>query len=147
MDTLSPVNILLVEDNPADQKLFGTSLKLQKVDSNLSVANCGEDAITFLEAAGSQPNQPIPDIILLDLNMPGIGGKEFLRRIKAVEKFKIIPVVVLTTSDSQTDIKECYQLQACGYIKKPVTLKGFLDIIKVLEDYWFKTCKLVTRMD
>jgi len=84
---------------------------------------------------------PRPDLILLDLNMPGMGGKEFLRRIKGDENLKQIPVVVLTTSDSERDIIDSYNLHASGYVRKPVTLDEFKKVMEKIEEYWFLICK------
>ena len=85
----------------------------------------------------------MPDLILLDLNMPGMGGKELLKRIKADSRLDTIPVVILTTSDSDQDIIETYKLHASGYIKKPVTLQGFQEVFAQLEGYWFTICRRV----
>ena len=103
-------------------------------------------AIGYLAAAkAGNTDCSLPDLILLDLNMPGIGGKEFLKRIKADDDLDTIPVVILTTSDSDQDILDSYKLHASGYIKKPVSLDGFGDILDKLEDYWFVICKRVSK--
>jgi len=84
---------------------------------------------------------PRPDLILLDLNMPGMGGKEFLKRIKDDKNLKQIPVVIVTTSDLEKDIIDSYNLQASGYVRKPVTLDGFKEVMKKIGEYWFVLCK------
>ena len=140
---LEPIKILLVEDDPADQKLIKASLKSQKVANDLSIVSSGEEGIDYLHGCDGDCVNGCsrPDLILLDLNMPGMGGKEFLRRIKDDENLKEIPVVILTTSESEKDIIESYQLQASGYVNKPLTLDGFKEIMEKIEDYWFVLCK------
>jgi len=139
---LEPITILLVEDDPADQKLIKTSLKNQRLANDLYVVSSGEEGIDFLHQCGDYSNGcPRPDLILLDLNMPGMGGKEFLKRIKNDENLKQIPVVILTTSDSERDIIDSYKLQASGYVHKPVTLDEFKGVMEKIEAYWFVLCK------
>lgn len=143
MEKLEPVTILLVEDDPGDQKLVTVSLENQRIANELHIVDSGEEALDFLYHRGDYDSgTPRPDLILLDLNMPGIGGKEFLRRIKKDEKFKKIPVVILTTSDSEQDILDSYMLQASGYVKKPVDLGDFKGVMKEIGEYWFIICKL-----
>ncbi|AQQ09080.1 Response regulator rcp1 [Sedimentisphaera cyanobacteriorum] len=137
--------ILLVEDNPGDQKLFSKSLQMKEIDSEVVTVGTGEEAVEYFKSAGGDINFIRPDLIILDLNMPGMGGKAFLKQFKKMEDFNDIPVVVLTTSDSDIDIVESYKLQAAGYIKKPVSLKGFLDVISTLEQYWMGICRLPGR--
>ena len=142
MIELEPITLLLVEDDPADQKLIKTSLRNQKIANDLYVVNSGEEGMDFLYRRGSYSDgTPRPDLILLDLNMPGMGGKEFLKRIKDDENLKQIPVVILTTSDSERDIIDSYKLQASGYVHKPVTLDGFKEVIQKIDEYWFLLCK------
>ncbi len=112
------IDILLVEDDPGDQKLIKQSLLKQKISNEVNIAGDAEEALEYLtEGKNGNKDCPIPDLILLDLNMPGIGGKEFLRRIKEDDKLDTIPVVILTTSDSDQDILDSYKLHASGYIK------------------------------
>ena len=146
MDGLEPIVILLVEDDPADQKLIKTSLRNQKLANDLYVVNSGEEGMDFLYRRGNYSNgTPQLDLILLDLNMPGMGGKEFLKRIKKDENLKQIPVVILTTSDAERDIIDSYKLQASGYVRKPVTLEEFKEAMKKLKEYWFLLCKRVPK--
>jgi CheY-like chemotaxis protein len=146
MAELEPITILLVEDDPADQKLIKLSLKSQKIANDVYCASCGEEALDFLTHRNkTNGNNPKPDLILLDLNMPGMGGKEFLRRIKADEEQKSIPVIILTTSDSERDIVETYKLQASGYVHKPVSLEEFKSVMEKIEDYWFVMCRLPSK--
>ena len=146
MEELLPVNILLIEDDLGDQKLIKKSLLNQRIGNELFIASSGEEALDFLsQSKAGVPECPEPDLILLDLNMPGMGGKEFLKHIKADSKLDTIPVVVLTTSDSEQDILESYKLHASGYIRKPITLEGFRQVMSEMEEYWFTICKRVTR--
>jgi len=143
---LEPISILLVEDDPADQKLIRASLKQQRLANDLHIVSSGEEGIDFLQRRGDYRGRGAqPDLILLDLNMPGMGGKEFLRRIKDDEGLKQIPVVILTTSDSERDIIESYKLQASGYVSKPVTLDEFKEVMRKIKEYWFVICKRLPR--
>jgi chemotaxis family two-component system response regulator Rcp1 len=142
MIQLEPLTILLVEDDRADQKLIQKSLEDQKIANDLEIVNGGEEGLEFLdECILHSDRKLLPDLILLDLNMPGMGGKEFLRRVKNDDRFKMIPVVILTTSDSDKDIIDTYRLQASGYVKKPVTLEEFKLVMKGIKEYWFMLCK------
>lgn len=148
MRRIDPAIILLVEDDPGDQKLVKISLKRQRIANELHIVSSGEEALDFLYQRGKYKyngGTPRPDLILLDLNMPGMGGKEFLRRIKKDEDLKKIPVVILTTSDSERDIIDSYHLQASGYVKKPVDLEDFKNVMKEIGEYWFVMCKLPPR--
>ena len=143
MNSITPVNIMLVEDDIADQKLIKASIKAQKIANELQITSNAEEALNILHyISKSNGNLPCPDLILLDLNMPGMGGKEFLKNIKSDEKLKRIPVVVLTTSSSEKDVIDSYKLQAAGYIHKPVTLEEFKRIMIDIEGYWFLLCRL-----
>ena len=143
MEELKPAVILLVEDDPGDQKLVKVSLKNQLIANELHIVGSGEEALDFLYQRGKyNGGTPHPDLILLDLNMPGMGGKEFLRRIKEDDDLKTSPVVILTTSDSERDIMDSYNLHASGYVKKPVNLDEFKGVMKEIGEYWFVICKL-----
>ncbi len=144
MNGLKEVEILLVEDSKVDQKLIKTSFAKQKISNTLHIENCGEKALEYLSECKNGDRQNMrPDLILLDLNMPGMGGKEFLRRIKEDDDLVTIPVVILTTSDSEQDILESYKMHAAGYVKKPVDLQEFYGVVTKLNTYWFSICKLV----
>jgi CheY-like chemotaxis protein len=146
MEALAPLVILLVEDDLADQKLIKISLRSEKIANDLCTVQTGEEGMDFLYRRGKYSDgTPQPDLILLDLNMPGMGGKEFLRRIKEDERLKQIPVVILTTSEAEMDIIDSYKLQASGYVHKPLTLEEFKEAMKKLEAYWFLLCKLVPK--
>lgn len=142
MNELRPAVVLLVEDDPGDQKLVRVSLKAQKIANELHIVDSGEEALDFLYHRGSHSGAPRPDLILLDLNMPGIGGKEFLRRVKQDELMNNIPIIILTTSDADKDILDSYSLQASGYVKKPVELQELKEVMKEITEYWFVICRL-----
>ena len=138
-----PDTILLVEDDPADQKLVKMSLRNSEINNDLCVVNNAEEALDFLYSRGEHTDRTTaPNLILLDLNMPGMGGKEFLKQIKANEYLKRIPVVIVTTSNTERDIIDSYTLQAAGYIHKPATLDEFKQVMGEIEDYWFLICKI-----
>ncbi|MGD9110186.1 MAG: response regulator [Phycisphaerales bacterium] len=138
--------VLLVEDDPGDQKLIKHALSTQQLQSNLKIVPTGEDALAYLESCKKQqPENPWPDLILLDLNMPGMGGKEFLKRIKADEQLDDIPVVIVSTSDAESDVEDSYRLNAAGYVQKSASLDELERIIQKLTKYWFATSSLVKR--
>ena len=141
----APIEVLLVEDSPADVRLTREALKEAKVRNNVHVAVDGVDAMEFLHRRGKHANAPIPDLILLDLNLPRKDGREVLEDIKSHDRFKRIPVVILTTSQSEQDILESYQLSANAYVTKPVDLEAFLDVVKSIEGFWLEVVKL-TRL-
>ncbi|MDD5459502.1 MAG: response regulator [Phycisphaerae bacterium] len=146
MDMFKSVVILLVEDDPGDQKLIKKSLSNEKIINEFYIVSSGEEALEYLhKSKAGNEDTPIPDLILLDLNMPGMGGKEFLRLIKADDELCVIPTVILTTSDADRDILESYKLQAAGYIKKPVSIDEFRVVMQDLSEYWFIICKRVSH--
>jgi CheY-like chemotaxis protein len=136
------LTILIIDDDPADQKLIKAALMHHKMADDLHFTGNAEEALDRLHYRGQINGSTRPDLILLDLNMPGMGGKEFLRQVKADSILKQIPVVILTTSNSETDISDTYQLQAAGYIRKPVTLDELVKVMGGLKDYWFSLCML-----
>ncbi len=137
-----PVEILLVEDNLGDVRLTQEVLRDGKMNNNLYVATDGVDAVTFLRREGEYADFPVPDIILLDLNLPKKYGREVLAEIKADFDLKRIPVVVLTTSKAEQDIHKAYNLHANCYITKPVDLDQFIQVVKSIEDFWLTIVKL-----
>jgi CheY-like chemotaxis protein len=146
MEETKPAVVLLVEDDPGDQKLVRYALRFQRYQSNLQIVGTGEEAIEYLrQCEQGDEAAPRPDIILLDLNMPGMGGKKFLKSMKADDKFCTIPVVVVSTSDSQQDIKDSYKLHAAGYVQKDASLDKLRRIIQKLTQYWFATSLLVRK--
>jgi chemotaxis family two-component system response regulator Rcp1 len=142
---IKAVEILLVEDSPGDVRLTIEALKEAKVTNNLSVVQDGVEAMDFLRQKGSYKNSARPDIILLDLNLPRKDGREVLAEIKNDPELKQIPVVVLTTSQSEQDVLRAYDLHANCYIAKPVDFKQFMTVVKSIEDFWLTVVKLPTN--
>lgn len=136
------VNILLVEDNLGDIRLTQEAFKEGKVHNDLITVRDGVRAMAYLRREGVYKNAVRPDLILLDLNLPKKDGREVLAEIKSDEGLKIIPVVVLTTSDAERDILETYNLHVNCYIKKPVGLDQFIKVAKCIEDFWVETVTL-----
>lgn len=139
---LHRIEILLVEDNPGDVRLTREALKEGKVYNNLSVVSDGVEAMAYLRKQGDYAGTTLPDIILLDLNLPKMDGREVLAAIKADKILKRIPVVVLTTSKADEDVLRVYDLHANCYITKPVDLEQFLHVVKSIKDFWFTVVKL-----
>jgi two-component system, chemotaxis family, response regulator Rcp1 len=136
------IQVLLVEDSPGDIRLTQEALKDAKIHINLHVVRDGEQAMSFLMREGEHANAPRPDLILLDLNLPKKDGREVLQEIKESPTLKIIPVVILTTSAAEADILRSYLLHANCYITKPVSLDGFLTVVKSIEDFWMSVVRL-----
>lgn len=136
------IEILLVEDNPADVRLTREALKEAKVRNQLHVVEDGVAAMEFLMRKGKYADAPRPDLILLDLNLPKKDGREVLEEIKQDDNLKRIPVVVLTTSQAEEDIVKTYNLHANCYVTKPVDLDQFITIVKSIEDFWLTIVKL-----
>jgi CheY-like chemotaxis protein len=141
--SIASLTILLVEDDRADQKLIKASRGKQKIVNDLCIASSAEEALHLLRSSGNHVGAITrPDLILLDLNMPGMGGREFLKQVKADEGLKQIPIVILTSSNSEKDIVDSYRLQAAGFVRKPANLDEFERVIAAIEHYWFVLCKL-----
>jgi CheY-like chemotaxis protein len=138
-------NILLVEDNPSDVLLTQIAIKQCKLLNSLHVAEDGEDALAFLRREDPHIGAPRPDIILLDLNLPRMDGRELLAIIKKDPQLRTIPVVVLTTSDAETDVVQSYSLHANAYITKPVDMNQFVRIVKGIDDFWFGIVRRARR--
>jgi CheY-like chemotaxis protein len=139
---VQPIEILLVEDNPADVRLTTEALKEEKIYNNLYVASDGVEAIAFLRREGKFVKAVRPDLILLDLNLPKKDGREVLEEIKNDDDLKTIPVVVLTVSKSEEDILKSYNLHANCYITKPVDLNQFMKVIRSVQEFWLTIVKL-----
>jgi CheY-like chemotaxis protein len=142
MENPRPIEVLLVEDSEGDIRLTKEAFLDADVRVNLSVARDGEQAMAFLRRQGQYANAPQPSLILLDLNMPRKDGREVLAELKSDPELKMIPVVVLTTSDAESDVSKSYGLHANGYVTKPVDLGKFLDVIHRIEDFWLDLVRL-----
>src|SRR5271154_6323957 len=137
-----PIEVLLVEDSPGDVRLTREAFRDANSTIHLHVAADGVEAMAFLRREGNHANAPRPDLILLDLNLPKMDGREVLAHIKDDEGLKTIPTVILTTSDSEVDIAKSYQLQANCYLVKPVQLDNFENLVKSINDFWLTKVKL-----
>jgi CheY-like chemotaxis protein len=136
------IEILLVEDNAGDARLAREALRDARVRNHLSWVSDGVEALAFLRREGKYAQATRPDLILLDLNLPRKGGREVLAEIKADDRLKRIPVVVLTTSQAEEDIARAYHLNANCYIAKPVDLDQFMRVVKTIEDFWLTVVRL-----
>lgn len=131
-----PINILLVEDNPGDAKLAEVALKNAKVRNILNHVQDGVEAMSYLRKGGIYSKAVRPDLILLDLNLPKMDGREVLAAIKSDDDLKRIPVVVLTASKAEEDILKSYNLHANCFISKPLDLNQFVEVVKQIESFW-----------
>jgi len=137
-----PIEILLVEDNPADVRLTIEAFKEGKVRHNLTVARDGIEAIAMLYAYGNYAAVQRPDLVLLDLNLPRKDGREVLATVKADPSLRSIPVIVLTTSSAEEDIHQCYELHANSYVTKPVDMDQFIALVRTIDLFWFQVAQL-----
>jgi two-component system, chemotaxis family, response regulator Rcp1 len=140
-----PIEILMVEDNPGDVRLTVEALKEAKVRNNLHTVEDGVEALAFLRREGRYAEVPRPDLVLLDLNLPKMNGREVLAEIKEDLDLRRIPVVILTISQAEQDIVKSYNLHANCYITKPVDLDQFLEVVKSIENFWLTIVKLPPR--
>lgn len=136
------INILLVEDNPADVLLTQEALEESKLINCISIVKDGEEALAFLRKEGKYKDAITPDLILLDLNLPKKDGREVLKDIKDDPELRVIPVVILTTSAADEDVLRTYQLHANCYIMKPVDFDQFSRVVQTIECFWFSIVKL-----
>lgn len=136
------VDILIVEDDPIDAELTLEALQHGKLSNNIHLVTDGEEAIRYLMKDPPFENEPRPDLIILDLNLPKIDGREVLRMIRADDKLKSIPVVVLTISDDDKDVLELYGLKANTYIVKPVQSHSFFEIVRNINNFWLRIVSL-----
>lgn len=138
----TPIEILMVEDNPGDVRLTLEALKETKIRNNLNVVRDGAEALAFLRRQGQYAQAPHPDLVLLDLNVPRIDGRQVLAEVKADPDLRRIPVVVLTASETEEDILKTYDLQANCYITKPVDLEQFIKVVQSIETFWLTIVRL-----
>jgi CheY-like chemotaxis protein len=144
-----PASILLIEDNPMDVELIIDAFKEVRLANKIQVAGNGKEALEFLFGEGRYTDRkqyPLPDIVLLDLKMPGIDGHEVLRRIKGTDKLKRLPVIILTSSKDEGDRAMSYDNGANSYLVKPVSFDEFLKVVKQVSDYWL-TLNIEPPMD
>ncbi len=142
MNKNKTVKILLIEDNEGDVMLTQRAFEKSAMDISLNIAYDGHEGMQYLRQEGEFANTEIPDIILLDINMPKMNGKEVLEEIKNDERLKIIPVIMLTSSEAQRDILESYKRHANSYVIKPFSPDEFCDVAKKIEEFWLNTAKL-----
>ena len=142
---VAPVEILLVEDDPGDVLMTKEALADAKMANELHVVQNGEEALQFLFQEGQYADAPRPGLILLDLNLPRIDGREVLARIKADEVLRRIPVVVLTTSEAEEDILRSYDLYANAYVTKPVDFEAFVKVVRQVDDFYINVVRLPPR--
>ncbi|MFD9738254.1 response regulator [Umezawaea sp. NPDC059074] len=138
----TPVDILLVEDDPGDELLTREAFENAKVRNTLHVVRDGVEALRFLRQEEPHARAPLPDLILLDLNLPLMDGREVLSHIKADPRLRPIPVVVLTTSEAEADIAASYHLHANAYVTKPVDLDAFVKAIGKIEGFYLAVVEL-----
>jgi two-component system, chemotaxis family, response regulator Rcp1 len=141
-----PIQVLLVEDSPGDVRLTQEAFRMANKAIHLHVAADGVEAMAFLRQEGVHVQAPRPDLILLDLNLPRMDGREVLAHIKEDDSLKLIPTVILTTSDAEKDIVKSYQLQANCYLTKPVQLDAFENLVTSINDFWLTKVKLPQQM-
>jgi len=139
-----PIEILLIEDNPGDIRLTIEALKEGKIKNNLNYVMNGEEALQYLYKEGKYANAVTPDLVLLDLNLPLVSGREVLANVKTKENLTHIPFIVLTSSDAEQDIVKSYQLHANCYITKPIDMQKFFEVIHKIESFWLTIVKLPT---
>jgi CheY-like chemotaxis protein len=139
------LEVLLVEDSPGDVRLTVEAFRDANMAIQLHVASDGVEAMDYLKQEGAYADAPRPDLILLDLNLPRMDGREVLARIKGDESLKTIPTVILTTSEAEADIVKSYQLRANCYLSKPVQLDAFESLVKSINDFWLTRAKLPRR--
>ena len=142
INTQRLVEILLVEDNPGDVRLTQEAFKQSRISNRLHIVADGLEALSFLRHEGQFKNAPIPDLILLDLNLPRKEGREVLDEIKKDVTLRHIPVVVLTISDAENDIFETYNLHANCFITKPVDFNQFVKVVQFIEKFWLTVADL-----
>jgi Response regulators consisting of a CheY-like receiver domain and a winged-helix DNA-binding domain len=140
------ITILLIEDNPGDVRLTQEAFKEGKKNVNLDVVMDGVEAINYLYKRGQYSEKESPDLILLDLNLPKMDGREVLEKVKNDDNLRMIPIIVLTTSDADQDILKSYNLHVNCYLNKPVDFDKFFDIIQKIEDFWLTTAILPSML-
>jgi CheY-like chemotaxis protein len=141
-DDLRPIEILLVEDDPGDVVLTQEALALYKMRNNVTVMTNGEQALAYVRKEGEYHDAPRPDLVLLDLNLPRVNGREVLAAMKNDPELAPIPVVVLTTSEAEEDVLSSYQLHANAFVSKPVDFNQFVDVVREIDDFFLTVVRL-----
>lgn len=139
-----PVEILLIEDSPSDANLTIREFSKAKIANNLHWVEDGETAMEYLRQQGDFAHAPRPDLILLDLNLPGMDGREVLAEVKSDISLKLIPIVILTTSNDEQDILRSYNLNANCYVTKPIDIEQFIHIVHLINEFWLAAVMLPT---
>ena len=147
MMAVEPIKILLVEDQPADVRLTEEVMKQGKVANELYVADDGEKAMEFLRKEGEYADKPRPDLVILDLNLPRMDGKEVLQAIKTDPDLLKIPVLMLTTSAAERDVLDAYSHHVNAYITKPIDLDEFVEVVSSIEQFWLSIVRLPKGLD
>lgn len=142
-----PVDILLVEDNPGDVRLTEEAFKDGRINNDLHVTTDGQEALDFLFQRADYADAPVPDLVLLDLNLPRIDGKEVLREIRNDPDLQRLPVIILTSSAAQQDVIESYELQTNAYLTKPVSPDEFVALVRSIEEFWLTFVRLPPNPD
>ena len=137
-------HLLLVEDNPGDIRLTQEVFSESRLTIKLDVARDGVQAMDYLSGAGRSPERPLPDLILLDLNLPRKDGREVLQEVKSDPRLRCIPVLMLTTSRAERDVRDCYERHATCYLNKPLDLDEFVALVRLIEQFWLGTALLPT---
>ncbi len=139
------INVLLVEDDPGDVLMTREAFADHKVRNTLHVVNNGVDALAFLRREGAYADAPRPDLVLLDLNLPRMDGREVLAEVKGDPELRSIPVVVLTTSEADEDVSRSYTLHANAYVTKPVDFDRFIAVVRQIDEFFVSVVKLPHR--
>jgi CheY-like chemotaxis protein len=145
IENLSVVDVLLVEDDPGDVVLIKEAFEFNKVHNALHVVSDGVQALDFLYRRNGHEGAPRPDLVLLDLNLPRKDGREVLEEVKADTDLRTIPIVVLTTSEAEEDILRSYDLHANAYVTKPVDFDRFIEVVRLIDDFFVTVVKLPNR--
>lgn len=142
---LEPLKILLVDDSPGDVALVEEAFREWRIANHLKIAEDGEEALQFLRQEGRFRDEPRPDLVLLDLNLPKKTGREVLAAVKADECLRSIPIIILTTSNAEQDVLRAYDLHANCYLTKPIDMDDFVVKIRAIEDFWLMLVRLPNR--
>jgi CheY-like chemotaxis protein len=142
MPDQAPIDVLLVEDDPGDVLMTREAFEENKVANRLAVVSDGAEAMQYLRREGEYADAPTPDLVLLDLNLPRMDGREVLAAMKSDETLRSIPVVVLTTSEAEEDVLRSYSLHANAYVTKPVDFSRFIEVVRQIDDFFVSVVRL-----